>query len=156
MARIDHFHDPHAPKANSMVPSVTVVVSGSDGTILLVHKTDNGLWALPGGGIDIGESVTQAAVREVKEETGITVETTGIVGIYSDPHHVMAYDDGEVRQQFSICLTARMLAGALRPSEETSEVEFVPTSTLDDRTIHPSMRMRIDHYLQNRAQPYLG
>lgn len=65
----------------------------------MIHRTDNNLWALPGGGHDIGESVSDTVVRE-REETGIEVEVIGLVGIYSNPHHVMAYDDGEVRQLF--------------------------------------------------------
>jgi ADP-ribose pyrophosphatase YjhB (NUDIX family) len=47
-------------------------------------------------------------VREVKDETGIEVEVTGLVGIYSDPGHVIAYSDGEVCQKFNICFAARM------------------------------------------------
>ena len=98
MARIDYFNDPNAPKANSIVPSVTAIVPNNRGELLLVHKTDNDLWALPGGAMDIGESITDTVVREVKEETGIDVEVTGVVGIYTNLNHVMAYDDGEVRQ----------------------------------------------------------
>jgi 8-oxo-dGTP pyrophosphatase MutT (NUDIX family) len=77
MARIDYFNDPNAPKANSLVPSVTAVTCNEAGEVLLIHKTDNGLWALPGGGIDLGESAPDAAVRETKEETGFDVEVDG-------------------------------------------------------------------------------
>lgn len=56
MARIDYFNDPNAPKANSIVPSVTAVALNEAGEVLLIHKTDNDLWALPGGGVDVGES----------------------------------------------------------------------------------------------------
>jgi ADP-ribose pyrophosphatase YjhB (NUDIX family) len=83
--RIDYHDDPQAPKANSLVPSVNVVVVNDDGEILLIRRSDNGNWAVPGGGIDLDESVTQAAVRKTREETGIECEITGIVGIYSDP-----------------------------------------------------------------------
>ena len=69
--------------------------------------------------------MVDTVVREVKEETGIDVEVTGVVGIYTNPNHVMAYDDGEVRQQCSICFTTRMLGGQLATSSETSEVEWV-------------------------------
>ncbi len=68
-----------------MVPSVNVVVVNDDGDILLIRRTDNDNWALPGGAIDLGESAAQAAVRETQEETGITREITGLVGIYTDP-----------------------------------------------------------------------
>jgi 8-oxo-dGTP pyrophosphatase MutT (NUDIX family) len=82
VARIDYFNDPNAPKANSIVPSVTAIVPNERGELLRVHKTDNDLWALPGGGMDVGEAMAETVVREVKEETGIDVEVTGVVGIY--------------------------------------------------------------------------
>jgi non-heme chloroperoxidase len=56
---------------------VTAIVPNDRGELLLVHKTDNDLWALPGGGMDVGESMSETVVREVKEETGIDVEVTG-------------------------------------------------------------------------------
>jgi ADP-ribose pyrophosphatase YjhB (NUDIX family) len=103
--------------------------------------------------MDVGESMADTVVREVKEETGIDVEVTGVVGIYTNPNHVMAYDDGEVRQQCSICFTTRMLGGQLATSSETSEGEFVVPERLDQLNIHPSMRLRIDHYLERRRAP---
>jgi len=78
------------------------------------------------------------------------------VGIYTNPHHVMAYDDGEVRQQCSVCFTTRVLGGEVRTSSETKEVAFVAPSNFDRLTIHPSMRLRIDHYLERRPAPYIG
>jgi ADP-ribose pyrophosphatase YjhB (NUDIX family) len=156
VARVDYFNDPNAPKANSIVPSVTAIVPNEHGAILLVHRTDNDLWALPGGAMDIGEHLADTVVREVKEETGIDVEVTGVVGIYTNPNHVMAYDDGEVRQQCSICFTTRMIGGQVATSSETSEVQFVGLEQLDALSIHPSMRLRIDHYLQRRSAPYIG
>ncbi|WP_128376690.1 NUDIX hydrolase [Streptomyces cavernae] len=156
MARVDYFNDPNAPKANSIVPSVTAVALNEAGEVLLIHRTDNGLWALPGGGVDVGESAPEAAVRETKEETGFDVEVTGLVGIYTNPAHVMAYDDGEVRQQFSICFRARVTGGGPRTSGESTEVAFAAPSRLDWLSIHPSMRMRIDHGLAERPEPYIG
>jgi ADP-ribose pyrophosphatase YjhB (NUDIX family) len=156
MARIDYLDDPKAPKANSLVPSVTAIVPNRAGALLLVHKTDNNLWALPGGGMDLGESMSAAVIREVEEETGVRVEVTGLVGIYTNPGHVMAYDDGEVRQECSICFIARPVGGELRTSDETSEVAWIPPNTLNSLQIHPSMRMRIDHYLERRPAPYIG
>src|ERR687885_2574179 len=138
MARIDYFNDPAAPNANRIVPSVTAVVRNEAGELLLVHKTDNNLWALPGGGVDPGESVTMAVVREVKEETGIDVEVDDLVGVYTNPRHVMAYDDGEVRQQFSLCFRAHEIGGRLSTSAETKDAAFVPPDRLAELNIHPS------------------
>lgn len=157
MSRIDYFRDPNAPAANSVVPSVTAVVRDDAGRLLIIHKTDNDLWALPGGGHDIGESIGDTVVREVEEETGITVEIDGISGLYTDPQHVLAYDDGEVRQQFSICFRAHPTGGSLRTSNESKEVRWMDPADLDDLDIHPSMRLRIQHGLDNsRSEPYIG
>jgi ADP-ribose pyrophosphatase YjhB (NUDIX family) len=157
MARIDYFRDPHAPKANSVVPSASAVVLDDAGQLLIIHKTDNDLWALPGGGHDIGENITDTVVREVREETGIEVEIERLTGVYTDPQHVMAYDDGEVRQQFTICFRARPTGGALRTSSESKEVRWISRSELDDLDIHPSMRLRIEHGMdENRTAPYIG
>ena len=156
MARIDYIEDPKAPTANSVVPSVVAVVEDDQGRILLIHKTDNDLWALPGGGHDIGESIAETVVREVKEETGYDVEVVDIVGTYTNPRHVMAYDDGEVRQQFSICFAARLLGGELKTSSESKEVAWVAPADTVTLQMHPSMRMRLAHYLERRPSPYIG
>jgi ADP-ribose pyrophosphatase YjhB (NUDIX family) len=155
--RIDYLDDPDAPAANSVVPSANVVVVNDEGQILLIRRTDNGNIALPGGGMDLGESITQAAVREVKEETGLDVELTGLVGIYTNPRHVIEYtSDGEVRQEFSIVFTARPTGGAPRPSSESSEVVWSDPTEVAGMQMHRSMRQRIEHYLAGRAEPYLG
>ncbi|MEU6481438.1 NUDIX domain-containing protein [Streptomyces sp. NPDC047017] len=157
MSRIDYFRDPSAPKANSVVPSVTAVVRNDSGRLLLIHKTDNDLWALPGGGHDIGERIGGTVVREVLEETGIRVEVDNIVGLYTDPDHVLAYDDGEVRQQFSICFRAHPIGGTLRTSSESKEVRWIDPADLSGFCIHPSMMLRIQHGLDDsRKEPYIG
>src|SRR3954466_14758537 len=119
MARTEDFHHPEVPKANSIVVAVTVFVLDEEDRVLLIRRTDNGLWAIPGGAQDFGEYIAQTAVRETKEESGIDIEVTGIVGIYTDPKHVMAYTDGEVRQQFSICFRARYVGGEPTASSES-------------------------------------
>ena len=78
--RIDYYDSPEAPRANSLVPAVNMVVVNDAGEILLIRRTDNGNWALPGGAIDLGESVAQAAVRETLEESGIECAITGRSG----------------------------------------------------------------------------
>jgi ADP-ribose pyrophosphatase YjhB (NUDIX family) len=156
VGRRDFFEDPNAPAPNSVVPSVVAFVRDDQGRILMIHRTDNDLWALPGGGHDVGESISQTVVREVAEETGIMVEVERITGIYTNPRHVIAYDDGEVRQQFSICFTARMVGGEPRTSSESREVRWVAPADLDSLNIHPSMRLRIEHALADRSEPYIG
>ena len=156
MTRVDYWHDPHAPKANSLVPSTTAAVRDDAGRLLLIHKVDNDLWALPGGAMETGESIVDAAVREVSEETGLTVELTGLVGIYTDPGHVMAYDDGEVRQEFSVCFHARVVDGEAREDgSETKAVRWVEPGDVVTLNVHPSMRRRIEDALTAGPTPQI-
>ncbi|MGV8909328.1 MAG: NUDIX hydrolase [Propionicimonas sp.] len=156
MGRIDYIDDPDAPAPNSVVPSVVAVVTDDQGRVLLIHKTDNDLWALPGGGHEPGESLAETVVREVFEETGYQVVPTQIVGTYTNPHHLIAYDDGEVRQQFSICFVADLVGGNATTSSESKSVEWVSPEEIKDRTMHPSMRLRLRHGLERRTPPYIG
>jgi ADP-ribose pyrophosphatase YjhB (NUDIX family) len=154
--RIDYYDDPSAPEANSLVPSVNVVVVNDAGEILMIRRSDNDNWAIPGGAIDLGESVAQAAIRETKEESGIDCEITGLVGIYSDPKHVLLYtSNGEVRQEFSIVLTARPLGGTPTPSNESKEVHWVSPSDALGLTMDRSMRIRINDYLRGDSSPVI-
>ncbi|MEV6273385.1 NUDIX domain-containing protein [Kribbella sp. NPDC051936] len=146
--RIDYYDDPNAPAANSMVPSVNVVIENEAGEILMIERSDNGNWALPGGAIDLGESMSQAGVRETKEETGIDCEILDVLGIYTDPKHIILYtSNGEARQEFSILLRARAVGGTPTPSSESTRVRWIPSSELDGLKMNDTMRRRIDHYL---------
>lgn len=123
----------------------------------MIRRTDNGNWAMPGGAVDLGESLSQAGVRETKEESGVDCEITGLSGIYTDPGHVILYtSNGEVRQEFSIVLTARATGGQPTPSDETSEVRWVALDALADYQMDDSMRLRVQHYAEQRDRPYLG
>jgi 8-oxo-dGTP pyrophosphatase MutT (NUDIX family) len=141
---------------NAVVPAAVGFVPDDAGRILMQHRVDNDLWALPGGTHDFGESIEDTVVREIREETGLEVEVTGLVGIYSDPRHVIAYSDGEVRQQFTLAFRTRVLRGRLARDSESHELRWIAKDELDDLRIHPSMRLRIDHYFEARAEPYLG
>lgn len=156
MARKDYIDDPAAPAVNSVVPSVVAVVQRDDLRILVIHKVDNGRWALPGGGHDPGESISQTVVREVREETGYEVEVEVLTGIYTNPNHVMAYGDGEVRQQFSIAFRARLVGGELRTSSESDRVAWLTLEEIAKLDMHPSMRMRLEHALDRVARPFIG
>lgn len=155
--RIDYYKDPDAPAANSLVPSVNVVVLDERDRFLLIRRADNDNWALPGGAMDLGESITEAAVRETREETGVECEVTGLVGIYTDPDHVILYtSDGEVRQECSVVFRARAIRGEPRQSDESREVRWIASPDVDDYPMHPSMRRRIRHHLDGRNAPYLA
>ncbi|MFS0560613.1 NUDIX domain-containing protein [Terribacillus sp. 179-K 1B1 HS] len=154
MNRIDYYHVKDAPQAQKIVPAVSAVIQNNQ-HILLQQRSDNGKWSLPGGNMDIGESILEAIKREVIEETGLECNIDRITGVYSDPNHIIAYDDGEVRQQFSICFTGKAVAGELRKSDETFHIAWVPINELDDYDIHPAQRVRIEDSLKDRKSAFI-
>ncbi|MFJ1647159.1 NUDIX domain-containing protein [Streptomyces sp. NPDC088258] len=156
MARTEYYDDPGAPTPNSLVVAASAVVTDDTGRVLLQRRRDNGLWALPGGGMDMGDPLPGTAVREVKEETGLDVEITGLVGTYTDPRHVIAYSDGEVRRQFNVCFTAHITGGTLAISDESTELRFVEPEELDSLPMRHTQRLRLRHFTEHRAAPYLG
>jgi 8-oxo-dGTP pyrophosphatase MutT (NUDIX family) len=155
MHRVDYLSDPTAPKANSIVVATSVYVENDEGRVLLILRTDNGLWAMPGGGMDIGETVLECAFRETREETGVEVVITSLVGIFTNPAHVVAYPDGEVRQQFSICLRARPIGGTPHTSDESRDVRWVPCDELDQLNVDPDTRRRIEYAMRNDQAPHV-
>ncbi|GAA0452226.1 NUDIX domain-containing protein [Streptomyces stramineus] len=156
MSRTEYYDDPKAPEPNSLVVAASAVVTDGQGRVLLQRRRDNDLWALPGGGMEMTDSLPGTAVREVKEETGLDVEITGLVGTYTDPRHVIAYSDGEVRRQFNVCFTARVTGGELTISDESTELRFVRLDEIAELPMHHTQRLRIHHFLECREHPYLG
>jgi ADP-ribose pyrophosphatase YjhB (NUDIX family) len=151
---VDYLDDPNAPVANSVAIAVSAFIQDDEGRILMIRRTDNDLYSIPGGQLELGETLAEAAVREVREETGIESRVTGVIGLYSNPNHVVAYDDGEVRQEFSICFRAVRTGGELRTSKESSEVSWLRPAALEDFTVHPSIRLRIGHALDEGRPPF--
>jgi ADP-ribose pyrophosphatase YjhB (NUDIX family) len=156
MAKIDYFDSPDAPPANDLTPVVNVAVFDSAGRLLLIQRCDNGLWAMPGGYLEVGERFADAAIRELREETGVTAEVTGIVGIYSDPRHVTAYDDGTVHQQCTICLRGRLVGGLPQVTPEAAATGYFDCDSALDLDMHPTMRLRVEHAFGRGADPFVG
>lgn len=143
--RIDWYDDPSAPEVNTIKPSAGAFVRDDPGRILLICRDDNGNWAMPGGAMDPGESMTACAVRETLEETGVSIEVTGLVGIWTDPLHRVEYSsNGEVRQEFTVIYAGRYLAGEPTPSAESTRVEWVSPETVPSLQMDRSQRIRID------------
>lgn len=153
--RVDYWDDPEAPKPTSRKPSASVLVRNSAGEILLLRRPDSGRWTIPTGGLQKNETLTQCAIRECREETGLDIEITALIGVFSDPRHVSAYPDGEVRQPVNACFSARPIAGTLTTTEEAAEVAWVPPARLDDYDIHPSIQRRIAHGLTASPVPHV-
>lgn len=106
---------------NPKIAATTVVEK--DGKVLMVRRAAEpglGLWSLPGGYVDREEMVERAAEREVQEETGLHVQVSDLVGVYSDPGDpvvIITYD-------------SRIVGGELGPGAEVSEASFFPLDQL--------------------------
>ncbi|MGW4299986.1 NUDIX domain-containing protein [Streptomyces sp. NPDC004646] len=154
--RTDYFNDPAAPKANSIVPAVTAFVLNDSGDVLLERRSDNGRWGMPGGVQEIGEDIAGTVVREVLEETGIHVEVVGLVGVFTDPGHVIAFADGEVRQEFSLCFRARPVGGEIKVSPESFAVRWIPRAELNSLDISPTTRRRLEQGFRDSEVPLIS
>ena len=157
-ARRIHFHDPAAPAATVVAPSVFVAVRDDRGQLLLVRRCDSGTWELPGGRVDVGESAVEAAVRETSEESGIRVRITGLVGLFTDPAWVVeAVGGNEIRQQFVVCFHGRTIWGRPHPDlQEASDAAWFEPADVAALPVQPAARLLIVHALSGADEPHLG
>jgi 8-oxo-dGTP pyrophosphatase MutT (NUDIX family) len=146
-SRVEYWNDAGAPAPNSLVPACGVLAVDERGRVLVQRRRDTGQWALPMGKMELGERPSQCAIRETREETGVLVEVTGILGIFSDPGHIVQYGDGEIRQEYEVILLARPVSGEPASNYEASEVAWVEPRGLRSLDIHPTQWRQLNHYL---------
>jgi ADP-ribose pyrophosphatase YjhB (NUDIX family)/quercetin dioxygenase-like cupin family protein len=150
--RTDYFYCENSPKPNSIKPAAAVALFNSKKEILLLHRKDNDKWTMPGGTLEFGESLTNCALREVKEECGLDVELKDIIGTYTDPNIIVAYSDGETRQEFTIVYYGEVRDSEIHLDEESSAYQWVPLSMIQDLPLADSQRRRLNdvaHYMEN-------
>ena len=104
--------------------AVNAAVFNEKGEILLAKRTDNGLWCIPGGHVDLGETLAQACLRELFEETGLKAEVVRLVGVYSDTKGSLHIAQGPEWHTVRATFLCKATGGSLRPSEETSEIKY--------------------------------
>ena len=142
-------------RAREIRPGVAAVIQNGAGQILLQRRSDNGLWGLPGGSVEIGESVQDAIVREVREETGLSVEVMRLIGVYSDPRiQIVRYSDGNVVHYISTLFACRIVAGDLRTGDETLDLQFFDPAHLPDDLV-PMHRVRIQDAMANSSAAFI-
>jgi 8-oxo-dGTP pyrophosphatase MutT (NUDIX family) len=100
------------------VPSVGVMIRDPEGRVLLVREKGTGVWQTVGGAIDPGESPDEAALREAREETGLEVELTRLIGAFGGPAFRLTYPNGDVCDYVAVLYEARVVGGAERPDGE--------------------------------------
>ncbi len=139
--------NPYGGTPTALRVSVNALILNDDGQVLLQHRADNGYWNLPGGGLELGESLETALHREVMEETGLTVRVVRLVGVYSDPAiTTMAYPDGRVLQYVTALFKCRVLSGQPRADHESLALGWFSPSALPE-PFSPNHRSRIQDAL---------
>ncbi len=109
-----------------------------DGCVLLAHRRDIDWWNLPGGGMELGETVEETLYREVREETGLDVEIEHLVGVYSKPQ----------KQEVVLSFRCRITGGELTETEESRECRFFEPDKMPRNTL-PKHRQRVEDALLN-------
>lgn len=142
-------------RARAIRPSASAVIFDRRGRILLQQRSDGGQWGLPGGGVEIGESVADAAVREVREETGLRVTVRRLIGVYSEPRlQVVRYPDGNVWHYVTVCFECTVRGGRLTTCDETLALEWVAPNRLP-KTILPNHVVRIRDARRRSARAFI-
>jgi len=125
-----------------LMPSVTMVVRDDRGRILLTKNADANSWTLPGGSIEPNESPKDAAVREMREETGLLVEPVRIIGVYGGPEYRVAYPNGDVASYVATVFECKVVSGKMTPDyEESLDIRYFSEAELNSMQILPMERI---------------
>ncbi len=124
------------------------VIFDQAGRVLLEQRADCGWWCLPGGRLDAGETLAQGAVREAREETGLDIEITGFLGVFSDPRRrtVRYPDNGDLRQLVDAAVVARPAGGKLTASPESLDLRWFAPDELPLNTVPPVVEILREAY----------
>jgi 8-oxo-dGTP pyrophosphatase MutT (NUDIX family) len=117
--------------------------------LLLTRRADNGRWCLPGGHMEPGESAAEACLREVREETGLAVRVTRLIGVYTSPHVLLEYGPDRREQMVGLCFAAEPTGGALGLSDETTAADYFTPAAIGALDVLP-------HHVERIADAFTG
>jgi ADP-ribose pyrophosphatase YjhB (NUDIX family) len=123
--------------------------------VLLTRRTDNGLWCLPGGKLDPGESAAEACAREMFEETGLQVHVTHLIGIYSSPDWLVEYPDGNRVQIVAVNFEVEIEAGDLKVTSEVSQFGYFSLDEIKDLELMNNHRQRVEDAFAGKGEAFI-
>lgn len=140
--RKDYSHEDNMPDANSMRPAAAVAIINND-RILMLKRMDNKRWTMPGGTMELDESLVDCAIREVREETGLNIIVTEVIGTYTDPDIRIEYSDGEVRREFTVVYYGEASNSEVIIDDESSSYAWIPLNEVTQYPMADSQKKRI-------------
>lgn len=147
-----YYRHPNAPTPNRPPSLGVVALLTRGGALLLERRSDAGRWGLIGGAVDPEESLHSALVREVAEETGLTLQTYQLFGTFSDPSRTIRYPDGSIIRIITLAYAATIDSDSiLRLSAESLELQFFTPDELVWLDIVETHRHIVDHFLEARS-----
>lgn len=123
--------------------------------VLLTRRRDNGLWCLPGGHMEAGESVEECCMREVLEETGLHVRVKRLTGVYSNPDQLVIYPNGDQVHFVVLNFDVEVMGGELRQSNETSEAGYFSQTEISSMPMHDRHAERVMDAINEQAEAFI-
>ncbi|OGR44014.1 MAG: hypothetical protein A2X28_04640 [Elusimicrobia bacterium GWA2_56_46] len=148
------YKNPKAPVPTRLHIGTTVAIYHED-RVLLDHRRD-GEWGLIGGALDPGESLEECARREIMEETGLSVGSVNLLGLFSHPSRIIEFANGEVVQSVTICFAAEAATRAIRLSAESRNARFCTQDELQNLSIAATHRMIIPYLFRRETWPVIS
>ncbi|MBI5034422.1 MAG: NUDIX domain-containing protein [Chloroflexi bacterium] len=111
------------------------IIRDERGRVLLQKRSDFGLWDIPGGGQELGESVAETVVREAREEVGLDVEPKRLIGVYTSPRLASTYPNGDQVQFVAVYFECAVVGGELKTDgDEVLELDWFNLDNLPSTT----------------------
>lgn len=129
----------------------SVIISNSYGQVLMLHRTDNDSWCFPGGAIELGEKVEEAAVREVYEETGLIIDHLSLFGVFSGKELYYKYPHGDEVYNVDIVYSCSDYYGEIALNSEGTEVQFFDIDRLPAK-ISPPVRSVVEDLIKRKKE----
>jgi len=142
----------HKPQLTPKV-AVNAIVFNENQQVLLAKRTDNGFWCIPGGHVDLGETLEQACLRELFEETGLMGRVVRLIGIYSDPENSLHIKQGPEWHTVRVSFLCQVVGGTITSSSETSEIRYFDLDQLP--VLITDHARRIQDALAGRSEPFV-